>query len=144
MGYALHGHEISKQIDPVTAGLSWAIAWDKPRFHGREALLAKRDGRTSGATDYKLVGLRAKDRAVLRRGMNVMAQNANPAGHESIGEITSGTFSPTLGAGIALALVTQQVQEGSEVFVDVRGRKVACQVVRTPLVERNPRALVAE
>jgi aminomethyltransferase len=144
MGYALHGHEISKQIDPVTAGLSWAIAWDKPRFYGREALLARRDGRDSGSTDYKLVGLRAKDRAVLRRGMNVRAQSADPEGHESIGEITSGTFSPTLGAGIALALVTQQVQEGSEVFVDVRGRKVACQVVRTPLVERNPRALIAE
>jgi len=144
MGYALHGHEISKQIDPVTAGLSWAITWDKPRFHGREALLAKRDGGDSGSTDYKLVGLRAKDRAVLRRGMNVMAQNADPAGHEPIGEITSGTFSPTLGAGIALASVSQQVQEGAEVFVDVRGRKVACQVVRTPLVQRNPRALVAE
>jgi aminomethyltransferase len=146
MGYALHGHEISHEIDPLTAGLSWAIDWSKSDFRGRAALLAKREVRATGALTTKLVGLRAKERAVLRRGMQVMDGLGAPdqplRTGELIGELTSGTFSPTLGTGIGLALITGGWAPGAQVFVDVRGRKVPCEVVKPPFVNKNPREAV--
>jgi aminomethyltransferase len=61
---------------------------------------------------------------------------------ELIGELTSGTFSPTLGTGIGLALITGEWAPGAQLFVDVRGRKVPCEVVKPPFVNRNPREAV--
>jgi aminomethyltransferase len=146
MGYALHGHEISREIDPLTAGLSWAIDWSKSDFQGRAALLAKHEVRATGVPTTKLVGLRAKERAVLRRGMQVMDGPGAPdqplRTAELIGELTSGTFSPTLGTGIGLALITGEWAPGTQLFVDARGRKVPCDVVKPPFVNRNPREAV--
>ena len=96
MGYALHGHELSPEITPNQARTGWAVGWKKPAFWGREALLAEKEAGPARL----LWGLRAVGRGIPRPGMSVL----DGAGHR-VGEVTSGTFSPTLRTGIALALL---------------------------------------
>ncbi len=127
MGYPLHGQDLSAQISPVAARLGWAVGWNKPAFWGREALLAER-----AAPRRLLWGLRMSS-GIARPGMAV----TDPTGRVS-GAVTSGTFSPTLGAGIALALLAG-AEQGGEVTVDVRGRQIGATVVRPPFVDASPR-----
>jgi len=128
MGYVLHGQDISPEISPVEARTGWAVGWAKPAFIGREALGAQK---AEGAKRIAW-GLAALDRGIPRGHMNVVD------GEEQVlGETTSGTFSPTLSKGIALALLAPTVQLGDEVFVDVRGRKLRCEVVRPPFVDAS-------
>ncbi len=127
MGYPLHGHELSLEITPVEARCGWAVGWRKPAFWGREALQRQREagpGRT-------LWGLRALGKGVLRPGLSVLG-----AENKMIGTTTSGTFSPTLKTGIALALLdtSADITAGATVTVDVRGRHIPCEVVRPPFV----------
>ena len=129
MGYALHGHELGLDVTPVQARLGWAVAWDKPAFWGREALLREREAGPA----RRALGLRALERGVPRAGMTVRAAAADGAG-EVVGTTTSGTFSPTLGEGIALALLAPSVSAGDEVLLEVRGRHLRCAVVRPPFV----------
>ncbi|MFT4126362.1 MAG: glycine cleavage system aminomethyltransferase GcvT [Gordonia sp. (in: high G+C Gram-positive bacteria)] len=130
MGYALHGHELSPEITPVQARTSWAVGWRKPEFFGRAALLAEKEQ----GPRRRLYGLRATGRGVPRAGCAVLG----PRG-ERIGELTSGTFSPTLKQGIALALIdtASGVGKGAGVVVDVRGRELPCEVVLPPFVESH-------
>jgi len=126
MGYPLHGHELSLDISPLQARCGWAIGWKKDAFFGRDALLAEK----AAGPRRLLRGLRMVGRGVLRPGLTVLA------GDTPVGVITSGTFSPTLQAGIGLALVDTDagVEDGQHVTVDVRGRVVECEVVRPPFV----------
>jgi aminomethyltransferase len=125
MGYALHGHELAHDISPVQARLGWAVGWDKPTFHGRAALVSEK---TVGPARI-LRGLLAQERGIPRADMNVIRAG------EVVGRTTSGTFSPTLQQGIALALLDPDVPEGEQVSVDVRGRVLSCVVVRPPFVD---------
>jgi aminomethyltransferase len=131
MGYPLHGHELSLDISPLQARCGWAIGWKKDAFFGRDALLAEK---TAGPRRL-LRGLRMVGRGVLRPGLTVLA------GDTPVGVTTSGTFSPTLQAGIALALIDTDagVEDGQQVTVDVRGRATECEVVRPPFVELKTR-----
>ena len=124
MGYALHGHEISEDINPIEAGLSWAINFEKPKFLGRDSLLAIK----AAGANRKRVALKALERGIPRADMNVMN------GDEVIGLTTSGTFSPTLKNGIALALVSTSVKLGDQLELDVRGRRLKVEVVKLPFV----------
>ncbi|MEV0250649.1 glycine cleavage system aminomethyltransferase GcvT [Nocardia sp. NPDC050712] len=127
MGYPLHGHELSLEISPVQARAGWAVGWKKPEFWGKEALAEeKADG-----PRRLLMGLKALDRGVLRQGQTVLRDGA------PVGETTSGTFSPSLKIGIALALLDTDagLTPGDEVEVDVRGRRLRCEVVKPPFVE---------
>jgi aminomethyltransferase len=132
MGYPLHGHELSPQISPLQARAGWAVGWDKPAFWGRAALRAER------ATGPRrlLWGLRATGRGIPRPGMAVLGD-----GGRRVGEVTSGTFSPTLRTGIALALLDTSagVAEGDPLAVDVRGRVQDVGVVRPPFVPSHVR-----
>ena len=130
MGYALHGHELSTEITPVQARVGWAVGWDKPEFFGRDALLAEK----AAGPARRLYGLRATGRGIPRDGCVV-----NAADGQQIGVCTSGTFSPTLKHGIALALLdlASGVKKGDEVTIDVRGRALACEVVIPPFVESH-------
>ncbi len=130
MGYPLHGHELSLEITPVQARLGWAIGWDKPGFHGRDALAAER----AEGPRRVLRGLRALERAIPRAGMVVTDSSG-----AVVGELTSGTFSPTLKEGIGLALLLPTVAEGDEVLVDVRGRPARFVVAKPPFVEPHVR-----
>ena len=125
MGYALHGHELSPSISPVMGGVSWAVGWSKPDFWGKAELAAQR---ASGDVRH-LVGLKAQGRGIPRPEMSVLSDG------NVVGEITSGTFSPTLRTGIGLALVDPAIQPGDEVVVDVRGRSETFDVVRPPFVQ---------
>ncbi len=129
MGYPLHGHELSLDISPLQARCGWAIGWKKDDFWGKSALAKeKADG-----PRRKMWGLKAFDRGVLRQGQSVLRDG------EAVGVTTSGTFSPTLKVGIALALIDTEadVDPGTEVEVDVRGRRLRCEVVNPPFVEVN-------
>jgi aminomethyltransferase len=132
MGYPLHGHELSREITPNQARTGWAVGWGKPAFWGREALLAEKEA----GPKRQLWGLRASGRGIPRPGMSVL--DAAGAG---VGEVTSGTFSPTLRTGIALALIdaVAGVAEGIELAVDVRGRPQAVEVVKPPFVPSHVR-----
>ncbi len=130
MGYPLHGHELSLDITPVQARLSWAVGWDKPMFSGAEALGAERE---RGATRV-LRGLLAAGRGVPRAGMTI----TNDRG-EVVGVTTSGTYSPTLKQGIALGLLDPAIGDGADVFIDVRGRALPCVVTKPPFVESHVR-----
>jgi glycine cleavage system T protein (aminomethyltransferase) len=126
MGYPLHGHELSADISPLQARCGWAIGWKKGAFFGRDALLAEKEA----GPRRLLRGLRAIGRGVLRPELTVLD------GDTKVGFTTSGTFSPTLKTGIALALIDSDtgVADGQHVTVDVRGRGVECEVVRPPFV----------
>ncbi|MCP2278819.1 glycine cleavage system aminomethyltransferase GcvT [Nocardia amikacinitolerans] len=127
MGYPLHGHELSLDISPVQARAGWAVGWKKPEFWGKSALEQEK----SAGPRRTLLGLKALDRGVLRQGQSVLRDG------EPVGETTSGTFSPTLKVGIALALLETDadLQPGEEVEVDVRGRRLRCEVVKPPFVQ---------
>ncbi len=108
----------------VVRGLGQAGLW------GREVLRAERE---RGA-DVTLRGLVAQGRGIARPQMSVKLTRDLPVGH-----VTSGTFSPTLRKGVALALVNSQVQLGAEVLVDVRGRAETFLVTKPPFVETDVR-----
>jgi aminomethyltransferase len=131
MGYPLHGQDLSEDITPVQAGSGWAVGWSKPEFWGRDALLAEKEAGPA----RRLRGLRATGRGVPRAGMAVLAKD------EQVGTTTSGTFSPTLKTGIALALIDTASGIGLDdvVTVDVRGRALECTVVKPPFVPSHVR-----
>jgi aminomethyltransferase len=130
MGYPLHGQDLSLDITPVQARSGWAVGWDKPRFWGQEVL---RRERSEGARRV-LWGLRSDARAIPRPHMTVKSHDG-----QSLGDVTSGTFSPTLRVGIGLALLDRSVGEGQEVLVDIRGRTAPMTVVRPPFVASHVR-----
>ena len=130
MGYPLHGQDISLDVTPNQARLGWAVGWKKDRFWGREALLAEKE---QGPARL-LRGLVATGRGIPRPGMRVLMAADVP-----VGEITSGTFSPTLRTGVGLALLASQVTDGAEVSVDVRGRREVFTVTRPPFVDTGVR-----
>lgn len=124
MGYPLHGHDLSPEISPVMANLGWAVGWNKPSFWGADALRAQREAKSGPL----LRGLKALGRGIPRPHMRVQAGGAD------VGEVTSGTFSPTLGTGIALALLDRSVAVGHTVDVVVRDRLEPFEVVKPPFV----------
>jgi glycine cleavage system T protein (aminomethyltransferase) len=131
MGYPLHGNDISPERTPLEAGLSWAVAFDKGTFPGRKALLRQRER----GVPARLRALRMSDRLIPRAHYPVLADG------ERIGETTSGTFSPTLKQGIALAYLSpaDRWEAGVQVEIDVRGRRGTAEVVRPPFVDRSPK-----
>lgn len=126
MGYPLHGNDLSPTITPVMAGAAWSVGWAKDTFWGKEALTAERAARTSRLSR----GLLVTGRGIPRPHCDV-----KDAEGRVIGEVTSGTFSPTLRQGIALALCDRSVGIGDEVVIDVRGRAVPATVTKPPFVE---------
>ncbi|MGC8783169.1 MAG: glycine cleavage system aminomethyltransferase GcvT [Armatimonadota bacterium] len=118
-GYPLYGHELNEHINPIEAGLSWVVSKNK-EFIGAEVI---RRIREQGPT-RKLVGLEVEGRMVARQGYPVQVNE------QTVGEITSGTFSPTLERSIAMAFVSSEHSRmGNEVQVDVRGKPVPARIV---------------
>jgi aminomethyltransferase len=132
MGYPLYGQDLFEASTALEAGLGWAVAMDKPEFRGRDALLRQRE---EGLPSI-LRGVRMHERRHIPR-----AHYPVFVGDQLVGEITSGTFSPLLGTGIALAYFwpADVVELEQEVEVDIRGRRGTATVVKPPFVDRNPR-----
>jgi aminomethyltransferase len=130
-GMNLYGQDMDETVSPLESGLAWTVSFAPPRdFIGRAAL---QNQQVRGGL-RQLVGLKMVDRGVLRAHQKVRTAHGD-------GEITSGTFSPTLGCSIALARVPAGVAVGDPVQVDLRGKPVAAQVVKYPFV-RSGKALV--
>jgi aminomethyltransferase len=129
MGYPLHGQDLSLEITPNQARVGWAVGWKKDAFWGKDALVAEKEAGVA----VQLRGLVAQGRGIPRPQMEVRLDD------RPVGRVTSGTFSPTLRKGIALALLDREVEEGAEVGVDVRGRAETFVVTRPPFVETGVR-----
>lgn len=128
MGYALYGHEITLDVNPLEAGLGWVLAWDTP-FRGRDALLrVKEEGPAR-----KLWGVVCRGRGVPRQGYPVFE------GSDEIGTLTSGNYSPTLGTGIGLALgpTERAPSPGARVEIGARGRRIEGDIVKPPFVTKG-------
>lgn len=130
MGYPLHGHELSLEISPVQASASWAIGWKKESFRGSEVLHSQREA----GTVRTLKALKSNDRGIPRAGMSVKSADG-----KEIGVVTSGTFSPSLKVGIALALLIPEYVVGDVVTIDVRGRESSATIISLPFVPSHVR-----
>ena len=130
MGYPLHGHELSLEITPVQAGANWAVGWKKEIFRGSEVLRSEKENGPARI----LRGLQSNDRGIPRAGMSVKDSSGRV-----VGIVTSGTFSPSLKKGIALALVEPTFDVGQNLIVDVRGRDSEAIVVALPMVASHVR-----
>ncbi len=129
MGYCLYGHELAEDISPIEAGLKWTMDLDKAAdFPGKEALRAA----AKEGTTRRLTGLMLKQRAIPRPGCRIMVSG------DEVGQVTSGTFSPTLQQGIALAFVLSDTLEAEQTLaVDIRGRQHEADIVKPPFVRSN-------
>lgn len=127
MGYALYGHEIDRDTDPLAAGLGWACDWNGS-FRGIEALLAIK----AAGPAKRIFGIVLRDRGVPREGHEVYA------GDRRIGSVVSGNFSPTLQRGIAQAYAPTPdlPSEGERVTIDARGRRLGGDIVKPPFIRR--------
>jgi aminomethyltransferase len=129
-GMNLYGQDMDETVNPLESGLAWTVDLASARdFVGKAALLAR-------APTRQLTGLLLEDKGgVLRAHQNVMTRGGE-------GEITSGTFSPTLGASIALARLPAGLAAGERVQVEVRGKALAARIVKPPFV-RHGKSLLA-
>ena len=127
-GMNLYGQDMDETTNPLEAGLAWTVDLKSERdFIGKAALL-------NNPPSYKLVGLVLQDRGVLRGHQKVHSDHGD-------GEITSGSFSPTLEKSIALARVPVTVQIGEQVKVSIRDKMLAAKVVKYPFA-RNGKGLI--
>lgn len=122
----LYGHEMDETITPLEAGLDFGVKMNKEEFIGRDALVA------AGAPKRVRVGLTVTGRGIIREHQDVFV------GEEKIGISTSGTHCPYLGKAVAMALVDAKYAEvGTAMEVEVRGRRVAAEVIPLPFYTRG-------
>jgi aminomethyltransferase len=131
-GMNLYGNDMDETTTPLEAGLAWTVAFEPADrgFIGRDVL----DRQHAEGVPRKLVGLVLEGKGVLRGHQKVYNATAE-------GEITSGTYSPTLERSIAFARVPADVETGDVVEVDIRGRREPARVVKYPFV-RNGKGLI--
>jgi len=122
----LYGHEMDDSISPLEAGLDFAVKMDKDDFIGKRGIIAK------GEPKVTRVGLKITGRGIARENCPVFYED------KLIGRTTSGTHSPYFGYPIAMALIDKEyAQNGTELLVEVRGKKIAAQIVPLPFYKRQ-------
>jgi aminomethyltransferase len=127
-GMALYGHEITEETTLLEANLGWITKLAKGDFVGREALSRQKEE----GLRRKLVGFEVTERGIARDGQDVYV------GDSRVGHVTSGSPAPFLKKNIGMAyLPVEHAQAGAEIHIDVRGRRVAAQVVPTPFYKRE-------
>ncbi|MCY4171183.1 MAG: glycine cleavage system aminomethyltransferase GcvT [Bacteroidetes bacterium] len=132
-GFCLYGNELSEKINPYESQLGWVIKLNKDDFVGKSALQRIR----SEGPKRKLIGLVMKDRGIPRAGYPIVLSSERPVGH-----VTSGSQSPILGCGIALALVHNHpdyTSIGQELGVQIRSRILSSNVVKLPFYRNHNR-----
>jgi len=126
----LYGQELDDDTTPLEAGLGRFVRLDKAAFSGREALLAEKEG----GLRKKLAGFRMVDRGIARHGYRVFHDG------QPVGVVTSGSFAPSVGENLGLAYLPPALTElGTTLYVEVRGKLLAAEVVRTPFYRPAPR-----
>ena len=124
--YPLYGHELDAEHGPAESGVAWAVKPAKGEFVGSKAVAAAAHGDLA----RRLVGLKMDERAIPREEYLVLSAEGDNA---AVGLVTSGTFSPTIKSGIAMArLNSASASPGTRVLVDVRGRRVGATVAPLP------------
>lgn len=124
---ALYGNDIDEEHSVLEADLGWIVKWNKGDFVGRDALAAQKES----GVPRKLVGFEMIDRGIARHGYPAFV------GGESTGIVTSGSFVPYLKKNIGLVyLPTDACDEGTELEIEIRGRRAAARVVPTPFYKR--------
>jgi aminomethyltransferase len=132
MGYCLYGHELSRQRSPLEAGLGWTVCLEKePGFIGQGAL--RRQQAQGGY--QRLVGLKLMEQGIPRPGCRVVGE-----GGGEVGQVSSGTYSPALQRGIALAYVGPEHRKpGTPLAVELRGKARRAEVVKPPFLRPQVR-----
>lgn len=126
--YMLYGNDIDATTSPLEAGLGWTVKLGEEDFLGRDVIESQK---ASGLT-RRLVQVEMLDRAIPRQHYKVWSDGA------TIGELTSGTFSPTFGRGVGLAYVRPEyARPGTEIEIEVRGERHPARVVKKPLYRRE-------
>jgi aminomethyltransferase len=124
----LYGHDMNDDVNPLEAGISWAIDWNKASFIGRQPLVNQKE---KGVT-RKLVGFEMIDRGIPRQDYEIWKSG------KAIGKVTSGSFAPTLKKNIGLGYVpTAEVLEGNEIEILVRDKTVKARIVKIPFYKRK-------
>jgi aminomethyltransferase len=127
MGYPLHGHDMDRGVDPISAALGWTVSLDKGEFIGRDAIARVKEQ----GPRHKLVGLEF-DEGIPRPGYPVLREGTE------VGKVASGTFSPTLSRGIAMAYVpADSAEPGTRFQVAIRKKTVEATVTRPPFVHQT-------
>ena len=128
MKYPLYGNDIDDRTNPIEAGLGWIAKLDKKDdFIGKEALLS-----LNGACDRSLVCIQMIDRGIPRKGYKLLKNNS------IVGQVTSGTQSPSLKIGIGLAYVTNDfAQSGTNLSLLVRDKELKCKIVDSPFYKKG-------
>lgn len=129
MKYSLYGHEITDETFPHEAGLNWVVKADKKDFIGKNAiLLAKEQGYR-----HKLVGFKLKGRGIPRQSYLLFSGD-----DQEIGWVTSGTLSPSLNESIGIGYIKPEFAKIGSIFnVQIRGKFIPAEVVKTPFVKPN-------
>ena len=129
VAYRLYGNDMDEEHTPLEAGLGWIVKLDKPGgFVGADALKAQK----AAGLARKLVGFKLTGKGIARHGYPVLSGGAR------VGEVTSGTMSPTLKEPIGLAYVPSALaKEGTAIDVEIRGKPVAAQVAKIPFLDKN-------
>lgn len=132
MCYPLYGHELNEETTPIEAGLGYFVALEKGEFVGREALAAQR----AKGVSKKLVAFKLGEKSPPPRpGYPIWSAGNNPA---KIGQVTSGTQSPSLGVGIGLGYVSPQfAAAGTWIDIEIRGKRAPAVVVQKPIYRKN-------
>ncbi len=127
MKYALYGNDIGESTNPIEAGLGWITKLDKENFIGKDALVSAKEN-----LSQRLVCIEMIDRGIPRKGYPIIVDG------ESVGEVTSGTQSPSLKQGIGIAYVAKQhAKIGTELGLEVRNRNLNCKVVKPPFYKEG-------
>jgi len=127
MKFCLYGNDIDATTNPIEAGLGWVTKIDKGEFVGRTAVKQVKEAGPS----RKFVGFEMKERAVPRQGYQIFKEG------QEVGQVTSGTFSPSLEKGIGLGYVKVPFNEvGTDLTISIRDKEVPAQVVKTPFYKR--------
>ncbi|KXB08362.1 hypothetical protein AKJ55_01115 [candidate division MSBL1 archaeon SCGC-AAA382M17] len=127
MGYPLYGHELTEEITPLEARISFAVDMEKPDFIGRGSLLnQKKEG-----FGKRRLGLKMKERGVPREGHSLFRKG------EKVGEVTSGGFSPVLKKGIGMGYAPPGLEPGDDIEVEIRGQNKLAVVENWPFLEQE-------
>ena len=129
MKYALYGNDIDKDTNPIEAGLGWITKLDSDDFVGKKELVKVKTEKPK----QRLIAFKMIDRGIPRQGYELYFED------NKVGKVTSGTMSPTLGIGIGTGYVQREFSKiGTEIYLDVRGKRVKAEIVKPPFVDSSP------
>tara|TARA_B110000014_G_scaffold264192_1_gene263990 strand:- start:2232 stop:3332 length:1101 start_codon:yes stop_codon:yes gene_type:complete len=128
MKYCLYGNDITESTNPLEAGLSWIVNFQKGDFLGQKALL---DVKVKSC-DKQLIGFVMSEQAIPRKGYKIYVDNKH------IGEVTSGTHSPRLSKGLGLGYINSNYNKiNNTISIEIRGRLVEAKITQTPFIRKT-------